>query len=321
MKLLALSGRRRLFVRYVFRIRLQRLSLDFDYAPFSLLPKTLVAAPAMILDGEVLRRQFAARFAHGERGAAFTVEVVDSIPSTNARLLSNARQSASHFLIARQQTAGVGRRGGVWQSPPSGNLYLSYCFHTSLSLSVVALLPLAFGVEIAREIESVLGISIQLKWPNDLYLDGKKCGGLLLETKALEDDVMALVVGVGVNVASHPSQTLLGRPVTSLQSVLDEPISSERVAIAVMAAIKVVSELKDLEISALLTNHWSTRDLLLEQKVTVSQAAGAQVTGIARGIAADGGLQVDCGGRVETFYAGEVSLGHVGPVDVVSNGG
>lgn len=297
------------------------MSINFDYASFSSLRKHVRAAPAMILDGHALRRQCAARFAQGERDATFTVEVVDSIPSTNARLLSYARQSASHFLIARQQTAGVGRRGGVWQSPPSGNLYLSYCFHTSLPLSVVALLPLAFGVEIAREIESALGVSIQLKWPNDLYLNGRKCGGLLLETKVLEDDVMALVVGVGVNVASHPSQSLLGRPVTSLQSALDESISLERVAIAVMTAIRVVSELKDIEISALLTNHWSTRDLLLEQEVTVSQSAGAQVTGIARGIAPDGGLRVDCGGRIETFYAGEVSLGHVGPVDVVSNGG
>lgn len=264
------------------------------------------------MDRNSLRRRFDAQWAQGEADVASVIEVVDSITSTNAKLLSEAEQSAAHFLIARQQTAGVGRRGGAWQSPPSGNLYLSYCFHTTEPLSVVALLPLALGVEIALEIESKFGVSIQLKWPNDLYLNGKKFGGILLETKTLKDDVTAVVVGVGVNVANHPDEELLGRPVTSLQCAQDELIPLESVAIAVMTAIKFVSELPAIEVSDRLGNHWPSRDLLLHQGVTVSQSAGIDVRGVAKGIAKDGGLRVDCGGRVETFYAGEVSLGHVG---------
>jgi BirA family biotin operon repressor/biotin-[acetyl-CoA-carboxylase] ligase len=245
-------------------------------------------------------------------GALAAVEVVDTVDSTNAQLLSEAAGSSAHFLIARQQTAGVGRRGGSWQSPPSGNLYLSYCFHTPQPLAVVSLLPLAFAVEIASELESKLGISIQLKWPNDLYLDGKKCGGMLLETKTLQDGVTAVVIGVGVNVASHPNEELLGRPVTSLQSGRHEPVVLEDVALAVMRAIILVSGLQFSDISNLLRGRWPERDFLLNKEVCVSQSAGAEVRGVAKGIAGDGGLRVDCGGRMETFYAGEVSLGHVG---------
>ena len=264
------------------------------------------------LTAEVLQRALHPHVTQRASGVLAVVEVVDTVDSTNAQLLSEATSADGQFLIARQQTAGVGRRGATWQSPPSGNLYLSYCFHTSQPLSLVSILPLAFGVEIARELESELAISIQLKWPNDLYLDGKKCGGMLLETKALQDGVTAVVVGVGVNVSSHPSEELLGRPVTSLQSGHNKPVLIKEVALAVMRAIILVADLPSADIYNRLRRQWPQRDLLFNKEVCVSQSAGTEVRGIARGIAEDGGLQVDCGGRMETFYAGEVSLGHIG---------
>ena len=270
-----------------------------------------MSTPQGILDIAVLRRHFDAHFESG--GGAF-IDVVDSIASTNAKLLSEAEQSATHFLIARQQTAGVGRRGGVWQSPPTGNLYLSYCFHTRQPLSAVALMPLAFGVEIAARIQSCVGAEIGIKWPNDLYLNGKKCGGILLETKPLAKGVIAVVVGVGLNVVSHPDAELLGRPTTCLQSASEQNISLSDTAHAVMTAIKSVSELSAREVSDRLLTHWPERDFLVNRQVKVSQGAdGAEVEvrGVAKGIAPDGGLRVDCDGRIETFYAGEVSLGHV----------
>ncbi len=264
------------------------------------------------LYAEPLARALREQLTQSESSLLAAVEVVDTVDSTNARLLSQAASSDAHFLIARQQTAGVGRRGGIWQSPASGNLYLSYCFHTSQPLSVVSLFPLAFGVEIAEELESKLGISIQLKWPNDLYLDGKKCGGMLLETKTLRDGITAVVVGVGVNVASHPNEELLGRPVTALQNGRQEPVFLKDVALGVMRAIIAVSGLHSADLTNYLRRQWPERDFLLNKEVCVSQSAGIDVRGVAKGIAEDGGLQVDCGGRMETFYAGEVSLGHVG---------
>ena len=104
-------------------------------------------------------------------------------------------------------------------------------------------MPLAFGVEIAQGIESKFASPLSLKWPNDLYLKGKKCGGMLLETKALADGTMAVVVGVGINVASHPNEKLLGRPTTCLQSECQEPVALFEVALAVMSAVTLICEL------------------------------------------------------------------------------
>ena len=280
--------------------------------PFSIFGNDMTTS-IEALSAEVLQRALREKLTRSESGSFAAVEVVDTVDSTNAQLLSEAAGSDAHFLIALQQTAGVGRRGGTWQSPPSGNLYLSYCFHTSQPLSVVSLLPLTFGVEIARELESTLGICIQLKWPNDLYLDGKKCGGMLLETKTIQDGVTAVVVGVGVNVASHPNEELLGRPVTALQSTRQEPVVLEDVALAVMRAIIAVPDLSTADITNCLRRQWPERDFLLNKEVCVSQSAGIDVRGVAKGVAEDGGLKVDCGGRMEIFYAGEVSLGHVSP--------
>lgn len=280
--------------------------------PFSIFENDMTTSTEA-LNAELLQRALREQLTQSKSGSFAAVEIVDTIDSTNTQLLSEAASSDAHFLIARQQTAGVGRRGGIWQSPPSGNLYLSYCFHTAQPLSVVSLLPLAFGVEIARRLELKLGTCIQLKWPNDLYLDGKKCGGMLLETKTIQEGVTAVVVGVGVNVASHPNEELLGRPVTALQSDRQEPVVLEDVALAVMQAIIAVSDLSYADITNCLRRQWPERDFLLNKEVCVSQSAGISVRGVAKGIAEDGGLQVDCGGRMEVFYAGEVSLGHVGP--------
>ena len=279
---------------------------------FSEVSAHVMTSRSAILNPESLQSRFEAQFAQDKKSSVFVVEVVDTIASTNAQLLSEAEESDFHYLIALQQTAGMGRRGGVWQSPPAGNLYLSYCFHTAMPMSILALLPLALGVEIAREIESKFGVEVKIKWPNDLYLEGKKCGGMLLETKVLEEGLMAVVVGVGINVASHPSEELLGRPATSLQSVSAEQVILEDVALVVMSAIKSVSGLESNDLFECLEQQWPKRDFLFDRPVTVSQSAGLELRGVAKGIAADGGLKVDCGGRIETVYAGEVSLEHVG---------
>jgi biotin-(acetyl-CoA carboxylase) ligase len=81
-----------------------------------------------------------------------------------------------------------------------------------------------------------------------------------------------------------------------------------------MSAITLICELPPAEVSQRLMRQWSKRDFLLGQPVVVSQgsgAAGTTVRGVAQGIAPDGGLRIDLGDTTETFYAGDVSLGHV----------
>jgi BirA family biotin operon repressor/biotin-[acetyl-CoA-carboxylase] ligase len=190
---------------------------------------------------------------------------------------------------------------------------LSYCFHTETRLADLSLLPLAFALAIADSVESEWAVDVKIKWPNDLYIAGEKCGGILLETVSLPGDSShqrtAVIVGVGINVASHPSYQSIDRPTTALQVHVDSPVSLSRIALLVMTAIVEICRLETTEVRRRLALYWPRRDLLLNRPVSVPMLGDG--LGIARGLSPDGGLLVELQGALETVYAGEVTLGHV----------
>ena len=235
--------------------------------------------------------------------------VVETIDSTNAQLKAQAVTSNQTLLLAREQTAGVGRRGSTWQSPPAGNLYLSYCVHSDRPLTELSLWSLGVTVAVADVLERELSLECKIKWPNDLYLQGMKVGGVLLETVNLPGDVVAVVIGIGLNVASHPDPALLQRPVTCICKHTDTSVDLSMVAAVVSAAIVDMCRLSHAALQAWLISSWPSRDMLLNQPVVVPSVG--EGLGIARGISHDGGLQVEFARELRTIYAGEVSLGHV----------
>ena len=235
--------------------------------------------------------------------------VVETIDSTNKQLKAQAVTSNQTLLLACEQTGGVGRRGSLWQSPPAGNLYLSYCVHSGRPLSELSLWSLGVTVAVADALERELSLECKIKWPNDLYLNGMKVGGVLLETASLPSDDVAVVIGVGLNVASHPDPTLLQRPVTCVRKHTDTSVDVSMVAAVVSAALVDMCHLSHAALLAWLMSSWPSRDMLLNQPVAVPTLG--EGLGIARGLSHDGGLEVEFAGELRTVYAGEVSLGHV----------
>ncbi|GAA0665924.1 BirA family biotin operon repressor/biotin-[acetyl-CoA-carboxylase] ligase [Sphingomonas insulae] len=138
-----------------------------------------------------------------------TVRTVAETGSTNADLLLLARQGAEEglWLRADRQTAGRGRQGRAWSSPP-GNLSASTLVRLRPSDPPAATLALAAAVAL-HEAVGVFGVTAQLKWPNDVLVTGAKLSGILLERSG-----DAVIVGIGVNLAHHPD--LPDRPTTSL---------------------------------------------------------------------------------------------------------
>ncbi len=140
-----------------------------------------------------------------------TIRVVAETGSTNADLIALAATGSPEglWLRAEQQTAGRGRQGRVWQSPP-GNLYASTLVRLRAADPAPATLALVAAVALEEAVSAYLGAGrVQLKWPNDLLLAGAKLSGILLERAA-----DAIVIGVGVNLAHHPTD--IDRLATSL---------------------------------------------------------------------------------------------------------
>jgi BirA family biotin operon repressor/biotin-[acetyl-CoA-carboxylase] ligase len=145
----------------------------------------------------------------------------DDIDTTNGEALRRALagEQGGLWIWANRQSAGRGRIGRSWASPP-GNLYASVLLRPPCPLSVAVGLSLLAGVAMYDAVEALSGERfaqgrLRLKWPNDLLLDGLKVGGVLLESaKSRKTGESAVVIGAGVNLVSHPDDCL--RPATDL---------------------------------------------------------------------------------------------------------
>jgi BirA family transcriptional regulator, biotin operon repressor / biotin---[acetyl-CoA-carboxylase] ligase len=168
--------------------------------------------------------------------AIFHLEVVEECGSTQEAVMAHrgARKFHGLAVLAKRQTAAVGRRGRQWAAP-EGNLSLSFGLELESS-RYLGLLPFLVGIALFRATESFLPRkeSLRLKWPNDLYLEGKKLAGLLSQAKQSGEGV-EVVVGVGLNLAHAPPDL----PAIALSAVTSPP-APESFARAFLAQLEKI---------------------------------------------------------------------------------
>lgn len=163
--------------------------------------------------------------------AGYRLEAHDSVGSTNALALERAREGdpGRLWVVTSQQTGGRGRRGRPWATPP-GNLAATLLVTDAHDAGVAATLGFVAGLALGDALAAVVpdaalsvgidggagkGSRFTLKWPNDVLADGAKLAGILLESSLLENDRLAVAIGIGVNVTSHPED--VPYPATSLR--------------------------------------------------------------------------------------------------------
>ncbi|HEX4111943.1 MAG TPA: biotin--[acetyl-CoA-carboxylase] ligase [Stellaceae bacterium] len=150
-----------------------------------------------------------------ELPAFFSLRHVADIDSTNDEAKRQAAAGASQGLTvwADRQTAGRGRQGRVWQSPP-GNLYCSILLRPECAAAEAAQLSFAAALAVC---DALAPWQPRCKWPNDVLIGDKKIAGILLESEAAGAHVAWLVIGIGINLAHHPAET--ETPATSLAAL------------------------------------------------------------------------------------------------------
>lgn len=157
----------------------------------------------------------------------FSLEIMAECESTNEELWKKRDQDFhGKAILALMQNAGVGRRGRSWWFG-SGNLALSIGFRLLGNENLVPLFPFVAGIALAETVSASITDSnhIRLKWPNDLYLEGKKLAGILVQAKQQGSNT-DVVLGLGVNLSSPPPEELASVPATSL-SYYGETIAPE----------------------------------------------------------------------------------------------
>ena len=148
--------------------------------------------------------------------------------STNDLVRHTAEQgdSTGRVVLAEQQTAGRGRRGRQWVSPFGRTIYLSLGWGFDGGVQVLEGLSLAVGVAVRRAIQSCGVDGLMFKWPNDLFLENKKVGGILLEVLGDPSGFCQVVVGAGVNLGmSDKNGKLLDQPWIDISSVSGQQVS------------------------------------------------------------------------------------------------
>lgn len=239
------------------------------------------------------------------------VELWDSIDSTNVRAAALGEQGApgGMLVVAREQTAGRGRLGRQWTSPPDSGIYASFLLrpHSALIPNLSAI-TLGAGVAAAEAIEAAAGVSVGLKWVNDLILNGKKAGGILAQM-SYRDGKQALVIGIGINISLQPDDVPedLRQKVTWLEEVTDQPVDANVVLAQLCYSLERIYDLMLANEVATILDQWRRRSVTLGKYVR-AVSGDKEWEGTAEDIAQSGALLLRTSSGLQELHAGEISI-------------
>ena len=219
------------------------------------------------------------------------IDALADVDSTNDYLKTRPLPAANHWhlAVADTQTAGRGRGDNAWLSPPGGGLWMSTVHTFSEVPARLSSFTLVAGVAVVDALGAFGLRSVQLKWPNDLVVDGCKLGGVLVE--ALNNGRSA-VCGIGINIAVPNVDELKFKKAlrpTDLTSVLDEVPDRNRLAGAIVSRLIDAADRFSREGFAPFADAWSQYDWLRGREVYVS-GIKPSVMGVANGIGENGEL-------------------------------
>lgn len=237
------------------------------------------------------------------------VEVTPRTGSTNADLLEWAARGLAEgaILVAEEQTAGRGRMGRAWVSPPGAALTFSVLLRPDKIPSAQrGWLPLIAGIAAATGVRMLTGLDARLKWPNDLLIGGRKLAGILAEASG-----DAVVIGIGINVSTAPEELPVGPGGLAPTSLLAEGASVERDLLLIETLrsfgswYKTLTQEPDPERIGLL-GQYRNLSATIGHEVRVELPTGAALSGLATGIDVDGRLLVEADGGIQAIAAGDV---------------
>ncbi|HEX2486129.1 MAG TPA: biotin--[acetyl-CoA-carboxylase] ligase [Myxococcota bacterium] len=251
------------------------------------------------------------------RWLARRIEWLDSTDSTNRVAHDLARAGAEHgtTVVAEAQTAGRGRQGRSFFSPPYLNLYTSVVLRPSLTLAEAPTAILAAGIAVAESVAAEAGdaAAVELKWPNDVLMRGRKASGILMELVAEATRVGYLVLGIGVNlnVPRERFPAEFAASATSLRSELGRSVERAAFARRLYGTLEDVLELHAAHGFAALRPRFDRFYRMAGRRITVAELGGAGFPGVALEPDTDGALRVQRDdGAVVRVLAGDVTLTH-----------
>jgi BirA family biotin operon repressor/biotin-[acetyl-CoA-carboxylase] ligase len=281
-------------------------------------------APDFFVPDERLRARFAAPLDAAALRAALDigmgigigidVRTLRTTASTHADLLTEVRRTAParpRVLATVEQTAGRGRLGRRWRTVPGSALLFSLAWPTRTAPALLPAAALVAGVALAETLQPD-GARLQLKWPNDLLLDGRKLGGVLAELAVDAAGARTLVLGVGINLWCDPAQRAeIDRPVAALTECWPAAaLAAQREAWLARLAQALLQALAGFEAEGFVPFHarYTQRLAWRDEDVELTEQQTRLARGRLYGVDREGRLLVAIDGRLRACVAGELSL-------------
>ena len=238
-------------------------------------------------------------------------EEIDSTQNFAQNIAADKKENGT-IIIAEKQTSGRGRLDRKWTSP-KGGIWFSLIIHPKFDVSSSTLIPILSAVALSKSIKSVLGIETEVKWPNDITMNGKKVAGVLVDASFQTNSIDYLILGIGINYdidAKKLEKRLTKTPnfygIDSLRGKENKTPPKTLLKEFLLQFEKNLFQLDKGEKSKII-KEWTKRAAGIGKKITINTSNG-KISGISQGIDNDGALKIKTRNEIKKIYVGDVVL-------------
>ena len=238
-------------------------------------------------------------------------EEIDSTQNFAQNIAADKKENGTR-MIAEKQTSGRGRLDRKWTSP-KGGIWFSLIIHPKFDVSSSTLIPILSAVALSKSIKSVLDIETEVKWPNDITMNGKKVAGVLVDASFQTNSIDYLILGIGINFdidAKKLEKRLTKTPnfygIDSLRGKEDKTPPKTLLKEFLLQFEKNLFQLDKGEKSKII-KEWTKRAAGIGEKITIN-TSNEKISGISQGIDNDGALKIKTKNETKKIYVGDVVL-------------
>ena len=245
----------------------------------------------------------------GDNGIGRRIVHYFRVDSTNSVALEMAAKGETHgtVVVAEEQTAGRGRLGRSWYSEKTSGIYVSVILRPPLAPAAAPVLTLVAGLAAHQALSSITGLPVDIRWPNDVLLHGKKAVGILVEMSAEMDRLHAVVIGLGLNINHRAMPAELKDVATSLRIEGGRPFARVPVLVALLKELERYYRLLLEEGSAAVTRRWAAASSYAEGKRVKVRSNSEEYEATTAGLETSGALRIRRDdGREQSLTSGEI---------------
>ena len=238
-------------------------------------------------------------------------EELDSTQNFAQQIAADKKENGT-IVIAEKQTSGRGRLDRKWTSP-KGGIWFSLIIQPKFDVSSSTLIPILSAVALSKSIKKILGVETEVKWPNDIILNGKKVAGILVDASVQANNIEYLILGIGINfdidtkkLEKRLSKTPNFYGVNSLRGNNNKTPPKILLKEFLFQFEKNLSSLDKGE-KAKIVKEWTKKAAGIGRKITINTSNG-KISGISQGIDSDGALKIKTKKKIERVLVGDVDL-------------